>query len=179
MEELIGAGLWPLAALVFFASIVVPGLKLIGLVILLVSTQRGSRRRLRDRTRLYRIVDSIGRWSMIDIFMGSILVALLQFGIIARVTPGFGAVAFAAVVILTMAGGAELRSAPDVGCGRRAGGVRGVNDQPQRSGPPPNATRALQSRPALAAVADLGHPDRHRRAGHLAGLAHAVAAAAR
>lgn len=102
VEELIGAGLWPLAALVFFASIVVPGLKLISLGILLVSTQRGSRRRLRDRTRLYRIIDSIGRWSMIDIFMGSILVALLQFGIIARVTPGFGAVAFAAVVVLTM-----------------------------------------------------------------------------
>ncbi|HET8995183.1 MAG TPA: paraquat-inducible protein A [Acetobacteraceae bacterium] len=102
VEELIAAGLWPLAALVFFASIVVPGLKLIGLGVLLISTQRGSRRRLRDRTRLYRIVDSIGRWSMIDIFMGSILVALLQFGIIARVTPGFGAVAFAAVVVLTM-----------------------------------------------------------------------------
>lgn len=102
VEELINAGLWPLAALVFFASIVVPGLKLISLGILLISTQRGSRRRLRDRTRLYRIIDSIGRWSMIDIFMGSILVALLQFGIIARVTPGFGAVAFAAVVVLTM-----------------------------------------------------------------------------
>lgn len=102
VEELIGAGMWPLAALVFFASIIVPGLKLISLGILLVSTQKGSARALRDRTRLYRIVDSIGRWSMIDIFMGSILVALLQFGIIARVTPGFGAVAFAAVVILTM-----------------------------------------------------------------------------
>jgi len=102
VEELIGAGMWPLAALVFFASIVVPGLKLIGLVILLISTQRGTRWRLRDRTRLYRIVDSIGRWSMIDIFMGSILVALLQFGILARVTPGFGAVAFAGVVITTM-----------------------------------------------------------------------------
>lgn len=102
VEELIGAGMWPLAALVFFASIVVPGLKLISLAILLITTQRGYPRRLRDRTRLYRIVDAIGRWSMIDIFMGSILVALLQFGIIARVLPGFGAVAFAAVVILTM-----------------------------------------------------------------------------
>ena len=102
VQELIGAGLWPLAALVFFASIVVPGLKLISLAILLVSTQRASGRRLHDRTRLYRVVDAIGRWSMIDIFMGSLLVALLQFGIIATVRPGMGAVAFAAVVILTM-----------------------------------------------------------------------------
>ena len=102
VEELIGAGLWPLAALVFVASIVVPGMKLIGLGILLISTQRGSAVRLRDRTRLYRLVDAIGRWSMIDIFMGSILVAVLQFGVIARVVPGIGAVAFAAVVILTM-----------------------------------------------------------------------------
>jgi len=102
VEELIRAGMWPLAALVFVASIVVPGMKLIGLGILLISTQKGSARRLRDRTRFYRIVDAIGRWSMIDIFMGSILVALLQFGLIVRVVPGFGAVAFAAVVILTM-----------------------------------------------------------------------------
>ncbi len=102
VQELLAAGMWPLAALVFFASVVVPGLKLVGLSILLVTTQRGSGRRLRDRTRLYRIVDAIGRWSMIDIFMGSILVALLQFGLIATVNPGFGAVAFAGVVILTM-----------------------------------------------------------------------------
>ena len=102
VEELIKAGLWPLAALVFFASIVVPGMKLIILGFLLVSTQRGAGRRLRDRTRLYRFVDAIGRWSMIDIFMGSLLVALLQFGKITTVLPGAGAIAFAGVVILTM-----------------------------------------------------------------------------
>jgi paraquat-inducible protein A len=102
VEELIKAGMWPLAALVFFASIVVPGMKLIILTVLLVSTQIGARRRLRDRTRLYRLVDAIGRWSMIDIFMGSLLVALLQFGVLATVLPGVGALAFASVVILTM-----------------------------------------------------------------------------
>jgi len=102
VEELITAGMLPLAALVFFASILVPVLKLVGLTILLVSTQMRSTGRLRDRTRLYRIVDAVGRWSMIDIFMESILVALVQFGALATIDPGFGAIAFAGVVIITM-----------------------------------------------------------------------------
>lgn len=101
-RELVEYGMWPLAALVFFASVAVPVLKLIGLAILLFTTYRGSTNRLRDRTILYRIVDAVGRWSMIDIFMESILVALVQFGKIATVYPGPGAIAFAAVVILTM-----------------------------------------------------------------------------
>jgi paraquat-inducible protein A len=94
--------MWPLAALVFFASVAVPVLKLVSLVLLLVTTQIGTGWRLHDRTVLYRIVDAVGRWSMIDIFMESILVALVQFGTVASVYPGPGAVAFAAVVILTM-----------------------------------------------------------------------------
>lgn len=94
--------MWPLAALVFFASVAVPVLKLVGLAILLISTHMGTNRALYDRTVLYRVVDAIGRWSMIDIFMESILVALVQFGKIASVYPGPGAIAFAAVVILTM-----------------------------------------------------------------------------
>ena len=102
VRELIEYKLWPLAALVFFASVAVPVLKLIGLVILLISTQLGTGWALNDRTVLYRIVDAVGRWSMIDIFMESILVALVQFGKIASVYPGPGAIAFAAVVILTM-----------------------------------------------------------------------------
>jgi paraquat-inducible protein A len=102
VRELLDAGMWPLAALVFFASIVVPCLKMAGLLLLLLMTRTGSRRWLRDRTKLYRVIDQIGRWSMIDIFMDSILVALLQFGRIVSVEPGPGALAFAAVVILTM-----------------------------------------------------------------------------
>ncbi|HEY3846647.1 MAG TPA: PqiA/YebS family transporter subunit [Acetobacteraceae bacterium] len=102
VRELLEAGMWPLAALVFFASVVVPGMKVLGLALLLLTTRVGSRQHLRDRTRLYRIIDHIGRWSMIDIFMGSILVALLQFGAIVSVVPGLGALAFASVVILTM-----------------------------------------------------------------------------
>jgi len=102
VEELLSGGQWPLAALVFLASIMVPVLKLFGLTVLLVTTQMGRTARLRDRTVLYRIVDVIGRWSMIDIFMISLLVALVQFGAVVSINPGFGAIAFAGVVILTM-----------------------------------------------------------------------------
>ena len=101
-EELLDVGLWPLALLVFFASITVPVLKLLSLVAMLIATQKGSARRLTDRTRLYRIVEAVGRWSMIDVFMISILVALVHVGAIASIEPGSGAVAFAAVVVLTM-----------------------------------------------------------------------------
>ena len=101
-RELLDAGQWPLAALVFFASIMVPMLKLVGLTILLTSIHARRNDRLRDRTALYRIIDSIGRWSMIDIFMESILVALVQFGALVTINPGFGAIAFAGVVLLTM-----------------------------------------------------------------------------
>ena len=100
--ELLSSGMWPLALLVFFASIAVPVLKLICLGILLVTTQRRSRWRLHDRTVMYRLVEGIGRWSMIDVFMISILVALVHFGALVTIEPGPGAIAFAGVVILTM-----------------------------------------------------------------------------
>jgi paraquat-inducible protein A len=102
VEELITARQYPLAALVFFASIAVPVLKLVGLSIMLIATQTGLAGRLRDRTRLYHIVRFIGRWSMIDIFMESLLGALVAFGAVITIQPGMGALAFCAVVILTM-----------------------------------------------------------------------------
>ena len=102
VEELLHAGMWPLALLVFVASVCVPVFKLAGLALLLVSTARGSAVRLRDRTRLYRVIDVIGRWSMIDVFMLAILVALVQNGQIGTVIPDYGAVCFGAVVVLTM-----------------------------------------------------------------------------
>ena len=102
VHELLAAGMWPLAALVFTASVAVPILKLFSLGFLLITTQMGWNERLRERTTLYRMVDLVGRWSMIDIFMVSILVALVKFGAIATIQPGAGATAFAAVVILTM-----------------------------------------------------------------------------
>jgi paraquat-inducible protein A len=102
VKTLIAAGMWPVAILVFFASITVPVLKIIALAFLLISVQRRSAWRSRDRTVLYRLVESVGRWSMVDIFMISILVALVNLGAIASILPGPGAIAFAAVVILTM-----------------------------------------------------------------------------
>jgi paraquat-inducible protein A len=102
VRELMAAGEWPLALLVFFASVTVPVLKLAGLILLLTTTMARVRQRLRDRTVLYRILVAVGRWSMIDIFMESILVALVQFGTVVTIIPGPGAIAFAAVVILTM-----------------------------------------------------------------------------
>ena len=102
VKQLIGAGMWPVALLVFFASITVPVLKLIGLTFLLITTQRRSRWRLRDRSLMYRIIEQVGRWSMVDIFMISILVALVNLGTIATIEPDVGAICFAAVVIITM-----------------------------------------------------------------------------
>lgn len=102
IERLIGAGMWPIALLVFFASITVPVLKLAGLSYLLISVRIRSRWRPRQRTMLYRVIEAVGRWSMIDIFMISILVALVKLGSIATIEPGIGATAFAAVVVITM-----------------------------------------------------------------------------
>ena len=108
VQELLTAGQWPLALLVFVASVCVPVLKIIGLLVLLISTHRGAPGYLRDRTYLYRIIEVIGRWSMIDIFMVSILTALVQMGQLANVIPRAGAVCFAAVVVLTMLSAASF-----------------------------------------------------------------------
>ncbi len=101
-QELLEAGMWPLALLVFVASIMVPVLKLISLAVMLATTRRGSAWRLHDRTKLYRVVEFIGRWSMIDIFMLATLVGLVHAGAIATITPGLGAICFGLVVVLTM-----------------------------------------------------------------------------
>ncbi len=102
VRQLLAAHMYPLAALVFFASIVVPAVKVLGLGVVLHTTRNRVRKRVRDRVVLYRVVEVIGRWSMIDMFMLSILVGLVQLGFVATVTPGDGALAFAAVVVLTM-----------------------------------------------------------------------------
>ena len=102
VEELLSSRMYPLAALVFFASIAVPMLKLVGLTVMLIATQTGGAFWLRDRTRLYHFVRWIGRWSMIDIFMEALLGALVRFGSVVTIEPGIGAIAFCAVVILTM-----------------------------------------------------------------------------
>ena len=95
-------GMWPLAVVVFTASVFVPLLKLVILVGLLISVHRASRWRPVERTRLYRITEAIGRWSMVDIFVVTILVALVRLGNLATVEAQTGAVFFGAVVVLTM-----------------------------------------------------------------------------
>jgi paraquat-inducible protein A len=100
--ELVDYGLWPLALLVFLASITIPLMKLATLAFLLIQTQRRRETSLPFRTRAFRVIDFIGRWSMIDIFMISILVALVRFGQLANINAETGAPCFAGVVILTM-----------------------------------------------------------------------------
>lgn len=99
---LLDHGMLPLAAILFIASIFVPLLKLLILIFLLLSVQFGSRWRPRDRTRLYRITEAIGRWSMVDVYVVTILVALVHLGNLASIQAEAGAVFFCAVVILTM-----------------------------------------------------------------------------
>ena len=95
-------GDWPLAVVIFTASVVVPLVKMLALIYLLVSVQRRSRIRLRERTVLYRITELVGRWSMVDVFVVALLAALVQMGNLITIQPGWGALAFAAVVILTL-----------------------------------------------------------------------------
>ena len=96
------SGSWHIALIIFVASLVVPALKLVVLSYLLVSVQRRSDRNLQERTRLYRITEVIGRWSMVDIYVVTVMVALLNLGRLADIDAGLGAVFFGAVVVITM-----------------------------------------------------------------------------
>ena len=98
----IHSGSWPVALVIFIASIFVPILKLLILTGLLISVQRRWQWRPNDRTRLYGLTEAIGRWSMLDIYMVTILVALVHLGAMANIEAGAGAVFFAAVVVITM-----------------------------------------------------------------------------
>ena len=91
-----------LAAIIFIASIVVPVLKLAALSLLAITTQKRSRWHPQQRTLLYRLVEFVGRWSMLDIFVITLTVALVRFQSLAVITAGPGALAFCAVVVLTM-----------------------------------------------------------------------------
>jgi paraquat-inducible protein A len=96
------SGSWPIALVIFVASVFVPLLKLFVLTYLLISVQLKSSWRPRDRTRLYRITEAVGRWSMVDIYVVTILVALVKLGALATIEAGPGAIFFAGVVIITI-----------------------------------------------------------------------------
>ena len=96
------SGSWPLALIVLIASVMIPLGKLVALVYLLITVQRGSVTSGHERTRLYRMVEFIGRWSMLDVFVDAFVVALVQLQPLMSVEPGLGVVFFMVVVVLTM-----------------------------------------------------------------------------
>ncbi len=100
--ELMDGADWPLAVIVFTASVALPLLKLLGMGWLLFSTTLFRSRHLRERTRLYRLIELVSRWSTVDIFVAALLTALVTLGNVATIEPGFGALAFGAVVVVTM-----------------------------------------------------------------------------
>jgi len=95
-------GQWPVATIVFLASILVPLLKLLGLFFLVVVTKFSSAFWREERTWIFKVIDAIGPWAMLDVFLLAILVALVKLGSIATVLPGRGLIAFTAMVVLTI-----------------------------------------------------------------------------
>jgi len=93
---------WPLSLIVLFASIMIPSAKILALLYLVFTVKRGSIKNNAQRVRLYRMVEIIGRWSMVDVFVDTFTVALIQLQPLMLVQPGPGLLFFAAVVVLTM-----------------------------------------------------------------------------
>jgi paraquat-inducible protein A len=100
--ELWSTGSRELALIVFIASIVVPLGKIATLALLCFTAQRASRWRQRERAVLYRLVETVGHWSMLDVFVVVLLVGMVRFGVVATVEPEPGLLAFGAVVVATM-----------------------------------------------------------------------------
>ncbi len=93
---------WPLSLIVLFASFMIPSAKILALGYLLVTVQRGSIENNEQRVRLYRVVELIGRWSMVDVFVDTFTAALIQLQPLMAVEAAAGLPFFAAVVVLTM-----------------------------------------------------------------------------
>ena len=93
---------WFVALIVFLASMVIPVFKLGGLLFLVLSSGTKRGRRLRTRARIYKFIDVIGPWAMLDVFLLAVLVALVKLGDIATVLPGPGLIAFTCMVVLNM-----------------------------------------------------------------------------
>jgi paraquat-inducible protein A len=103
VRELFDSGLWPLGILIFCTSIAIPVAKLAALVWCILSVRRRSRAHLVAKTKIFRIVAELGRWSKVDPFTIVFFVPLVKFGGLATATAGWGATAFMAMSILTMA----------------------------------------------------------------------------
>ena len=100
--ELFEHGSWGIATIVFVASVMIPVGKFIAIMYLAISVQRHSSQNRHGRHKAYEVVEFIGRWSMIDVFVVAILSALVQLDTIATVNPGVAAISFALSVIFTM-----------------------------------------------------------------------------
>jgi paraquat-inducible protein A len=95
-------GDWPIALVIFSASVLVPLAKMIAIAYILVMVQRGATHRKIENTRLYMIAELMGKWSMVDVFVVALLAALVQLGALTTIEPGPAGMAFASMVILTM-----------------------------------------------------------------------------
>jgi len=93
---------WPLSLIVLFASVMIPSAKILALLFLVITVKRGSIKNNTQRVRLYRMVEIVGRWSMVDVFVDTFTVSLIQLQPLMSVEPGPGLFFFAAVVVLTM-----------------------------------------------------------------------------
>lgn len=106
--ELWAEGSWELALIVFIASIAVPLLKIASLMLLTWTAHRRSTWRQRERAGLYRLIETVGHWSMLDVFVVVLLVGMVRFGVLATVEPEAGLLAFGAVVVATMLASASF-----------------------------------------------------------------------
>jgi len=95
-------GSWDIAVLIFIASVVVPCIKFFVLGLLLVTVQRRSRWAMPERSRLYRFIEIIGYWSMLDVLVVALVAALVQFRALSTIEPRLGILFFGLVVVLTM-----------------------------------------------------------------------------
>ncbi len=95
-------GSYPVASVIFIASVLVPLGKMLALAVLCWAASRGEVTRPKEHAVLYRVTEFVGRWSMVDVFVVAILVALIHLGGLLRITPGPAAIAFGGVVVVTM-----------------------------------------------------------------------------
>ncbi|SIR00093.1 paraquat-inducible protein A [Pseudomonas sp. B10] len=96
------AGAWDIALIIFIASIAVPGVKFVALTLLLVTVQRNSDWARRERSKLYRFVELIGYWSMLDVLVVALVAALVKFQALGDIEPRPGILFFGLVVVFTM-----------------------------------------------------------------------------
>ncbi len=155
------SGSWPLALIVLIASVMVPLGKLVALSYLLITVQRGSITSNHERTRLYRMVEFIGRWSMLDVFVDTFTVALVQLQPLMSVAPGPGVLFFAAVVVLTMIAAESFDPRLIWDAGREQGGSAWLKYRSRQ--PAAGHDRAEE---AHAGLDHLDHSDLRRSGGH-------------